>query len=297
MDFIDKFIRQHQLPEEFRDKALRWYKPMAEAISLAHDKRCKPLLIGLNGCQGSGKSTAAELVAEFLTLYYDKSAVSFSLDDFYLPKAERQALASRVNPLFTTRGVPGTHDMPLLLNTLRQLKGGESTSVPSFDKAIDDRDFPEHWRAINSPMDIIILEGWCVGIEAQLDTSLISPTNALEASEDPDGHWRGYVNQQLKGDYQQLNNRIDLLIMLKAPSFQYVYEWRLEQEQKLRQYLSDNHLDATAMTDAQVEHFTQFFQRITEHGLKTLPDKVDLLFNLDENRVIYEMAYPKGVIQ
>lgn len=296
MDFIDQFIQQHQIPADFRDKALKWYKPMAQTISQLHDKENQPVLIGLNGCQGSGKTTASALVVEFLERYFGKRTLSFSLDDFYLPKTERDSLANRIHPLFATRGVPGTHDTVRLLNTINKLKNGQPAEIPVFNKALDDREFQEHWRHVNSPLDIILIEGWCLGVEAQRDTELITPVNSLEADEDTDGHWRAYINQQLKNDYKKINDQIDYLIMLKAPSFQCVYDWRLEQEQKLREYLVENNLENTAMSDEQVKIFTQFFQRITEYSLKTLPAKVDLLVNLDEERAIYEMAFPNGKI-
>jgi D-glycerate 3-kinase len=296
MDFIDQFIQQHQIPADFRDKALTWYKPMAQAISQLHDKEDKPLLIGINGCQGSGKTTVSALVVEFLERYFGKKALSFSLDDFYLPKPEREKLADRLHPLFATRGVPGTHDTTLLLETINALKNAQPTEIPVFNKALDDREFRAHWRDINSPLDIILIEGWCVGVQAQSDAELMTPINSLETNEDKEGLWRGYINKQLKNDYKKFNDQIDFLIMFKAPDFQCVYDWRLEQEHKLREYLSENNLKNTTMTDEQIKNFIQFFQRITEYSLETLPDKVDLLLNLDKERAIYEMAFPNGKI-
>ena len=34
-------------------------------------------------------------------------------DDFYLTQAQRQDLAQQIHPLLKSRGVPGTHDVPL----------------------------------------------------------------------------------------------------------------------------------------------------------------------------------------
>jgi len=82
---------------------------------------------------------------------------------------------------------------------------------------------------------------------------------------------------------------VDIWIMLKAPSFDCVYQWRLEQEQKLRNTLSaspSGSKDSKVMDDEGVHRFIQYYQRITEHLLETLPDKVDVLFELDEKRNI-----------
>jgi len=46
------------------------------------------------------------------------------------------------------------------------------------------------------------------------------------------------------------------------------------------------------MSRADVARFIQYFQRITEHTLSSLPDKVHFLFELDENREIIRLSYP-----
>ena len=98
-----------------------------------------PLLVGLSGCQGSGKSTLVKAIAHVLEDVHHVTAVVLSLDDFYLTKAERESLARHVHPLFATRGVPGTHDVDLLRQTLSALRTGVPASLPVFDKAVDDR--------------------------------------------------------------------------------------------------------------------------------------------------------------
>ncbi len=71
--------------------------------------------------------------------------------------------------------------------------------------------------------------------------------------------------------------------MLKAPSFDCVFNWRLQQENKLRRSLNDKH---KTMDEHAIKQFIQYYQRITEHLLLTLPNKVDYLFELDEQRNI-----------
>ena len=67
-------------------------------------------------------------------------AAAVSLDDFYLTRARRHALARTVHPLLATRGVPGTHDLPLLLDVLLRVRSGRPVRLPVFDKlAVRDR--------------------------------------------------------------------------------------------------------------------------------------------------------------
>jgi D-glycerate 3-kinase len=190
-----------------------------------------------------------------------------------------------------TRGVPGTHDISLALEVIQSLTEGTNiTRVPRFDKSVDDR-FPEdEWDTVIPPTDIIILEGWCVGAVPQTADELLKDVNDLEKEEDPDGTWRNYVNRQLGEIYQELFNLVDSWIMLKAPSFDCVFQWRLEQEHKLRSSISIASSDTDSnkvMDDNGVKRFIQYYQRITEHLLDTLPEKADILFELDENRKIF----------
>ncbi|PTT43253.1 kinase, partial [Stenotrophomonas sp. HMWF022] len=80
-----------------------------------------PLILGLCGAQGSGKSTIAARLAKQV----ERSAI-LSLDDLYLTRAERQKLARAVHPLFATRGVPGTHDVALGVETIAAVARGEA---------------------------------------------------------------------------------------------------------------------------------------------------------------------------
>jgi D-glycerate 3-kinase len=109
---------------------------------LAARKRCgRPVVIGLCGAQGSGKSTTAGRLGTRLEVNGYATAV-LSIDDFYLTRAERAALADSIHPLLTTRGVPGTHDVKLVMHTLLNLLeagAADTVPIPKFDKSRDDR--------------------------------------------------------------------------------------------------------------------------------------------------------------
>jgi len=291
------FLIKHRLPGTFVELASRFYDPLAESLASMHKRCLKPLLIGINGCQGSGKSTLADYLAMTFNQSYDLKAIAISIDDFYLTRSERSGLANTVHPLLQTRGVPGTHDIDLMRTTLKELTSKSTlVRVPRFDKARDDRADMAHWHQIGAPLDIILLEGWCVGIPSQSDSELLAPLNELESHEDTDGRWRRWVNQQLRIYYEPFNKAFDSLIMLKAPGFDAVYRWRLEQEQKLaeRQRLANDAEDDQSaqgiMSPEQIARFIQHYQRLTEHALRVIPDTADVCFELDDSRRIIALT-------
>jgi len=285
--YISAFIAQHHLPESYALKARKWFSPLAKSLALKQKISGETLIVGIIGSQGSGKSTLADLLALMLSDKYQLGVVSLSLDDFYFTRQQRETLSKTVHPLLSTRGVPGTHDVGLAITTLRGLSTKGTASVPRFDKSTDDTLPEQEWDQVISKPDVVLFEGWCLGAEPQSEEELLEPVNELEKNEDPDGIWRRYVNQQLRDAYPELFNLIDTWIMLKAPSFDCVYPWRLEQEKKLRESLSGSRSGTrNLMNEQELKRFIQHYQRITEHLLETLPEKVDFLFELDENRKI-----------
>ncbi len=217
---IGTFLRSERLPAEYRGQIDAFWTDLARAIVAWRSSAGAPIVIGICGAQGSGKSTLAKLLKLLIEGDGTWRAEYLSLDDLYLSHAERLRLATDVHPLLATRGVPGTHDVALGIRTIDALTSGDagtSVALPSFDKSTDDRVAPSLWSQVSAPVDIILFEGWCVGALPQSDESLADPINALERDEDGDGHWRGYVNEQLAGPYRTLFDRLDHLVYLKAP--------------------------------------------------------------------------------
>ena len=298
---LQDFLTRHRLPPRFLQLVEAWYAPLAEQLASKHAMAGRPLLVGINGSQGSGKSTLASLLALLLKQIHSLRVVQLSIDDFYLTRESRRSLAERVHPLLATRGVPGTHDLPLMRETLqRLLHGNGEVPIPCFDKATDDRCPADQWENACAPLDLVIIEGWCFGTPAQSEEALLQPVNELEAREDPDAVWRGYVNRQIIEHYQSIYQMVDLWIMLQAPSFDCVYQWRLEQEQKLADKLEPT-ADSTpgqnqVMSAQQIARFIQHYQRLTEHTLQQLPGRVHYLFRLDRQRRIIESTRPREAL-
>ena len=241
------------------------------------------VVIGIAGSQGSGKTTLARWLTERLTRD-GIAAAQVSLDDFYLTRSQRQELARRVHPLFATRGVPGTHDIGLALRTLDALALGQRVALPHFDKAQDDRASTVDWPHAPEHCRVLVCEGWCMGAKPQPESALCDPVNALEAGEDPQGLWRRHANTCLAGDYQSLFARLDALIMLAAPSFGVVADWRLQQERDL------GGKGIRVMDAAGIARFVQFYQRITEWMLSEMPARADLVARLDAQRRVVGIA-------
>ena len=287
------FLTRNALPLCYLEMADKWFSPAIDSIAAKQASKQSPIVIGINGAQGSGKTTLAEYLSLTLNAL-NLNAMSMSMDDFYLTQLQRQALAGSVHPLLKTRGVPGTHDVGLLMEALARLKGPEGhVAVPKFNKALDDPAAKQDWPIYNAPMDVIILEGWCLGVPAQDSSTLLTPINELEANQDPQGIWREYVNQELLDDYSKIWQQLDHLIMLKAPSFDCVLQWRWQQEKKLhdknaKPSNSNSKLERNAglLSQEEVAIFIQHFERLTKHALKVLPDKCQHVFYLDEHREV-----------
>ncbi|MGX7950982.1 kinase [Tsuneonella sp. HG249] len=244
------------------------------AIAESHAQAEHAIVVGLAGAQGSGKSTMAPRLREGLARQGINSVV-LALDDFYLTKAERLVLAQAVHPLLRTRGVPGTHDLALLQTALDGLLGGiREVSVPRFDKAADDRDTQPALLRVDTPLDVIILEGWCIGARAQPEQDLAAPINALERSEDADASWRRWVNAQLADGYARLFDRLALRIYLRAPDFSVVERWRAEQEAEF---------PVPGMTRGELTRFVAHYERITRAMLADPPANV--VIRLDDARL------------
>lgn len=284
-----RFLNSQRLPDAYMETAAQYFDPLATQIAQRSDSQPGCLLVGVNGSQGSGKSTLCEYLRACLTHTHGKQCVSLSLDDFYRTAKEREQLARDVHPLLRTRGVPGTHDIDLLNDTLASLRAPDGTVlVPRFDKSIDDRFEKSHWDEVVCPISVVLLEGWCLGASAQSQSELAAPINALERDEDSDGSWRRYVNNCLDTEFETLYAEVDFWVMLSAPGFECVLNWRSEQEAKLRAVLKEGSPGGanSLMDEAQLLRFIAHYERLTKQCLKTLPSEVDTLFELDAERRI-----------
>lgn len=239
-----------------------------------------PPVLGICGAQGSGKSTLCELIALAVAEWGNEPIAVLSLDDFYRTKAERAALAADVHPLCATRGVPGTHDVGLLVECLSRLLGAgpeEVTPIPRFDKLTDDRLPRGEWAEFRGRPGLIVLEGWCIGIAADRLPPWQGPINALERECDADGAWISWSRDELKRGYAALWKMLDALVGIRQPDMESVIASRITQEEGLRAARPG----AKGMSPAEVRRFVEHYERYTLALSQALPAIADLLVERD----------------
>ncbi len=261
-----------------------FYIPFAAWINEQRSHSPQTLVVGINGAQGSGKSTLSQLVTDILEQGFGLTTAILSIDDIYKTRLQRQQMSAELHPLFKTRGVPGTHDTSLGMELIKQtiaLKKGEQLLYPVFDKGNDEPSPKSNWKTYTGPIDILIFEGWCVGAQAQTESALIQDVNSLEQEEDSQGIWRHIVNEHLKTDYRALFDSLDCIIFLQTPHFDCVLKWRGLQERKLaNKQQHEKHLMTAEKT---LKRFIAHYERLTRFQLEDLPTRADITIKLGED--------------
>ena len=290
-----KFIRaQETSKEKFsnKDKMLKAFLiPMCFWIVKKANKK-KPYFVGLAGGQGTGKTTISSIIKIILEKYFKLKVFKISIDDFYKTREERLNLSKKIHPMLATRGVPGTHDVQMILKFFKEAKSKnfKKIELPNFNKAIDDRFSKKNWYKIKEKPDVIIFEGWCVGAKAELNKTLKKSVNSLEKANDQKFTWRKYVNKQLKTKYKELYSQLNCMIYLKAKNFSLLQKWRLKQENKL--WLKTRKLsNHKIMSKDDVNSFMQTYQRVTENMFKKMPKYASIILNLNSNHQIKSAVY------
>lgn len=185
----------------------------------------RPLLIGLSGPQGVGKTTLAAYLLEALD-QRGLRAAAVSIDDFYLTHAEQRALhAATGNRYLEHRGYPGTHDIALgaqVLDALRK-SAGEEVQLPVYNKGAHEGrgDRAPQGRGVRGPLDLVVLEGWLLGF------------TPAAASEIDDAEL--LLPNQLLARYAAWHERLDAFVHLVAPSLKQIVTWRVAAERARRE--------------------------------------------------------------
>ena len=292
-----KFIKsQETKADRFKNKE-RMIKsfliPICFWISNKTNKK-RPYFVGLAGGQGTGKTTISSLIEIILTKYFNLKVFRISIDDFYKTRRERISLSKKIHPMLLTRGVPGTHDINMMLSFFRKVKSKKfkELKLPTFNKAIDDRFDKKKWYNLKEKPDVIIFEGWCVGAKSEKNKSLKKIINSMEKAKDQKQIWRKYVNDQLKSKYKKLYSQLNCLIYLKAKNFSLLQKWRLKQERKLWINNKKN-FSLKIMSKGDVINFMQTYQRITQNMFKYMPKYASIILNLNSNHQIKSAVYKK----
>ena len=278
----DKFKNKERMIKSFLIPLCFWISKKAE--------KKRPYFVGLAGGQGTGKTTISSLIRIILIKYFRLNVFRISIDDFYKTRKERINLSKRVHPMLLTRGVPGTHDINMMLNFFRNSKSKKfkRLKLPTFNKAIDDRFNKKKWYDLKKRPDVIIFEGWCVGAKSEKNLTLKKTINSMEKIKDQKQVWRNYVNHQLKSKYKNLYSQLNCLIFLKAKNFSLLQKWRLKQERKLG---VKSKVKSKIMSKADVLNFMQTYQRISQNMFRNMPKYASVIFNLNSNHQIKSAVY------
>ncbi len=264
--------------------------PLAMELASFRQKLERPLIQGILGGQGTGKTTLASVLSLILAQLGYRT-LSLSLDDLYKTYAERQQLQKQ-DPRLIWRGPPGTHDVALglqVLDQLRQPKQQHPILVPRFDKSacggVGDRTTPETVEDI----DIVLFEGWFVGVRpidpAVFDGSLPAPIETLA-----DRSFAREMNEQLK-DYLLLWERLDRLILLYPTDYRLSQQWRRQAEQQMIA------TGKSGMTNLQVDEFVKYFWKSLHPELFITPlirnsSWVDLVIEINPDHTVGAIYRP-----
>ena len=213
-----------------------------------------PLCVGISAPQGCGKTTLTDLMKELFMERNNASVAVMSLDDFYLTAADRKAVREKHqgNSLVELRGSAGTHDLDLMMNTVRTLQNGEPCTVPRYDKSVNngkgDRAADTEWANFEKSPDIILFEGWMLGFDP------IESVNSEEME---------IVNSYLT-EYKALHECFDGWLVIGLTSMDLVYKWRQHAESKM---IANG---KPGMTEEEVRDFINRFMPSYEHYLPSL---------------------------
>ncbi|MBD1843738.1 glycerate kinase [Cyanobacteria bacterium FACHB-63] len=236
-----------------------WNLWLPLAMQIAEWKpRDRGLIQGFLGGQGTGKTTLTRILTVILSqLGY--RAISWSIDDLYLPYVDRVALRTR-DPRMVRRGPPGTHDVQLGIEILTQFQQGQfPIALPRFDKSAfggeGDRTQPE---SINHA-DIVLFEGWFVGVRPIESEFRVAPIVTKD-----DQQFAREMNQQLK-NYLPLWELLDRLIVLYVPDYQLSKQWRKQAEHRMIAQ------GKPGMSDAEIDQFVEYFWKALHPELFITP--------------------------
>lgn len=196
-----------------------------DRIAASPNPSHRPFILGFCCPQGGGKTTMTTFIETMLRAM-GKNVQIASLDDFYVTNQEQQAIAKEFpnNRMMQYRGMPGTHDLTLLGETLDMLREGHPVSIPCYDKTLfngrGDRATKDHWKHISESTDVVLLEGWCLGFEP------VDKENLLDAD-------LSVVNDALEG-FGSIYSRLDGLFLIEISDMEWVYDWRLQAERGSR---------------------------------------------------------------
>jgi D-glycerate 3-kinase len=241
----------HQQDDSVLETLWELWLPLAQQLAASQEQLGRPLIQGVLGGQGTGKTTLAA-VLRLILAKLGKSTLCLSLDDLYKTYRDRQRLQAQ-DPRLLWRGPPGTHDVPIGLQILDQLRQPQQQAifVPRFDKSayngIGDRTEPERVENV----DIVLFEGWFVGVRP-VDPAVFDGSTPPPIQTPADRKFARDMNAQLQA-YLPLWERLDRLMVLFPVDYHLSQQWRRQAEQQMIA------AGKSGMTDAEIDRFVEYF--------------------------------------
>lgn len=252
------------------------YLPLARELAKKKNAQPSPLIFGILGSQGTGKTTLSKILTN-IWYFLGLNSVQISLDDLYKTYKERQDLL-KFDSRLIWRGPPLTHDILLGLDILDRFQSQNfPLKIPRFDKSLHhgmgDRNT---WETVTQG-DIMIFEGWFVGMQPVTETAFINPPHPILTPEDK--QFALDNNERLKA-YLPLWEKLDCLLILQPQDYRYSLQWRKEAEHKMIQQ------GKNGMTDSEIEEFVFYFWKALhpEIYLPPLFPSADFLVRIKDDR-------------
>lgn len=187
------------------------------------------------------------------------------------------------------RGPPGTHDLPLLSETLSSLRRRSPSRcsplfLPTFDKSLHGG---EGDRGVLVPLkehlDVFILEGWSLGygplpedqLRAKWENGVTASTHAVEDLQT--------LNKNLAEVENKIGRLFDAHVCITPLDFGFVYEWRTEQEHRMKEKNGGK-----GMSDEQVKAFVDRYMPTYEVFGEVRPSRETLTVVFNKDREIVE---------
>lgn len=277
-------ILREQLPTLWK-----LWLPLAVQLSQLRNSLNRPLIQGILGGQGTGKTTLAHVISRILTLL-NCQTISISIDDLYKTYNERQRLREK-DPRFIWRGPPGTHDIALgmaVLDELRHPTPGQQIAIPRFDKSLWNGEGDRIDSQKVTQVDVVLFEGWFVGCQPVDEAVFDHPPPPIIT--DSDRQFALEINHKLR-DYLPLWERLDRLMILNPVDYRLSKQWRIQAEQQMKA------MGKPGMTDAEIDQFVNYFWKSLHPELFIIPlvqksDRVDLVVDIESDHSVGRVYKP-----
>ena len=270
-----------------KDTFNKFYYPLIKQyIDNKTNNNINTYIIGIQGCQGVGKTSLTIIIKIYLKLV-GYEVQEFSIDDFYKSHDERIKVGElHTNNSFfqISRGMPGTHRYNDIIKELRKAKKGEKFEIPIFDKSLNKGrgDITKEIIKVEKKLDFLIIEGWCVNlpyVEPQKFIEIMNKNDYVKRifeKIDPEKKNFKIVIEYIK-QYQKIWELFDNKTILHGENIEWIESWRIEQEKRMIS------IKGEGMTDKEIHDFVKPyipFTYLLYNEVINHPQKFDCILNI-----------------